>query len=95
MKLSLEDVKRVARLARIDLSVAESIRFKNELSEIIDFNAKKLAQIKRRVPIIQTLSDSLGQSDQPRPSLSVEDVLANAPEQEDSFFVVPKVLDEP
>lgn len=93
MKLSPQEVNRIAHLSRIELTPSEAGHFRTELSEIIDYNAKKLAQVKRRVTVIQAPSASLGQTDQARPSLPSEDALSNAPQVDNGLFVVPKVLD--
>lgn len=93
MMLSLEEVKKIARLARIDLSSQEAVKFRTELSEIIDYNAKKLSKVRKSSDHRRAVSEELGQADRPRPSLSPEDALANAPSQKENLFSVPRVLE--
>lgn len=93
MMLRLEEVKKIARLARIDLSSPEAVKFRTELSEIIDYNARKLSKVKKISDHRRTVSKELGQDDRPRPSLPSEDALANAPSQKENLFSVPRVLE--
>lgn len=94
MKLSADQVKKIAHLARIDLSLTEVSKFQEELSEVIDYNASKLSQIKKTPERTLPASQRFGQEDEPRPSLPSEEALANAPQSENGLFVVPKVLEE-
>lgn len=91
LKLSRDEVLKVAHLARLKLAEDKVSLFQEQLSEVIDFNAKKLAQIKKKVVVAKEVAPTLGQEDEPRPSLSASDALANAPKAERDFFVVPKV----
>lgn len=92
MRLTSDEVKSIASLARIDLKDSEIAKFQTELSEIIDYNATKLSDIAKTPTIEFTQEVGLGQSDVARPSLTPEEALANAPKSERGFFVVPKVL---
>lgn len=94
VKLSRDEVFKVANLARLTLATNKVNLFQEQLSEVIDFNAGKLSQIKKKVTVDRKSSPDLGQTDDPRPSLDSTDALANAPEAERDFFVVPKVLDD-
>jgi aspartyl-tRNA(Asn)/glutamyl-tRNA(Gln) amidotransferase subunit C len=94
MKLSPEEIKYVADLARIELSSAEVEKFQDELSEVIDYNAKKLAQVKRKVKSTSRRTFDLDQKDEVKIPLTQEEALEAAPEVEKGFFVVPKVLEE-
>lgn len=94
MKLSPDEVKKVAGLARIGLTPAEVTKYRAQLSEVVDYNAAELAKIKRSIEPELAPSTELGQEDQPRPSLAAQDALANAPDSRDGFFIVPKVLDQ-
>lgn len=93
MKLNLAEVKQIAYLARILLTAAEAKKFRTELSEIIDYNARELAGSKRGSRLKRLKTNTLGQADKPRPSLEQTDALSNAPVEKKGFFVVPKVLD--
>jgi aspartyl/glutamyl-tRNA(Asn/Gln) amidotransferase C subunit len=93
MKLSLAEVKQIAYLARLLLMTMEGEKFRTELSEIIDYNARQLARSKKGSKLERFKTNTLGQSDKPRPSLPQADALSNAPVEKKGFFVVPKVLD--
>lgn len=94
MKLSRQDVTKVANLAKLLLTPSKLALFQKQLSEVIDFNAKKLSQVKREVRTEGHQPQEFGQADQPRPSLSQAEALANAKESERGFFTTPKVLDD-
>ncbi len=92
IRLTSDEVKKIAALARTHLKETEIAKFQTELSEIIGYNSKKLSEI-TKTPLIEFRPGvSLGQRDEARPSLTSEEALANAPKSERGFFVVPKVL---
>ena len=92
--LSRADVEHVAYLARLGLSDAELARLEGQLNHILDQYAK-LAELDTDAipPTAQTIElENILRDDVARPSLSPEAVLANAPEREGDFFVVPAIL---
>jgi aspartyl-tRNA(Asn)/glutamyl-tRNA(Gln) amidotransferase subunit C len=94
--LSRSDVEHVAHLARLGLTGAELTRLEGELNHILDQYAK-LAELDTEsiAPTAQTIElENILRDDVPRPSLSVADALANAPEREGDFVVVPAILGE-
>lgn len=94
MSISAEEVKKVAGLARINLTPGDVAKFQTELSAIIDYNASQLAQVKKKSLPSISVSLGLGQEDLARPSLSQELALSNAPKVENGFIVIPKLLGE-
>ena len=95
MELSLDDVRHIAILARIGLSDADLLRFQHDLSGILS-HIQELQQIDTAgVPPTANGADLLNvtASDEPTDSLPREDVLANAPAQEDGYFRVRAVLE--
>lgn len=89
-------VKKIAELARITLTEEETAKFEAQVSEIVEYNAAKLAEVSdlpEKNAEIRAASSSLGQEDNPRPSLSQDSALANASISENGFIVVPKVLE--
>jgi aspartyl-tRNA(Asn)/glutamyl-tRNA(Gln) amidotransferase subunit C len=96
MKVTLEDVEKVARLARLEVSSAEREAFAKQLSQILTH----VETLKRYdTEGIEPTATVLGQvnvcrKDAVRPSLSVEKALANAPERETDGFAVPKIIEE-
>lgn len=89
--LSREQVDHVARLARLDLSDAESERMAGELSKVLD-HIEKIRELdldgveptSHVVDIVNAL-----RADVPEPSLPREVALSGAPEAVDGGFGVP------
>ena len=83
----------VARLARLALSEEEVERFREQLSAILEAVGKvselDLEGVEPTSHPLE-LTNVFGE-DEPRPSLSREQALANAPDPEDGFFGVPAV----
>jgi aspartyl-tRNA(Asn)/glutamyl-tRNA(Gln) amidotransferase subunit C len=91
MAITREEVIHVARLARLELSEDELERFAEQLNAILEAVGKvaelDLADVE---PTAHPLDVSnVWAEDEPRPSLPVEEALANAPDREDDFFRVP------
>ncbi len=81
----------VAKLAELDLTDEEVDRFQQQLNAILQAVGKvsqlDLADVP---PTLHPLSVvNVFGTDEPRPSLSLEDVFANAPAREDDLFRVP------
>ncbi|MEO5964077.1 MAG: Asp-tRNA(Asn)/Glu-tRNA(Gln) amidotransferase subunit GatC [Candidatus Limnocylindrales bacterium] len=92
--LTRADVEHVAYLARLGLTGEELARLEGQLNHILDQYAK-LAELDTSAipPTAQTIElENILRDDVARPSLPVEDVLANAPERDGDFFVVPAIL---
>ncbi len=92
--LSREDVIKVATLAKIKLSEEEIEIFSKQLPEIIAF-VEKLEELDTKdVPPFYEIVDQPAplRPDVPKPGLTQEEALANAPEKKDGFFVVPRVV---
>ncbi len=92
--LSRSDVEHVALLARLGLSQEEVERLPGQLNHILDQYAK-LSELDTDAiaPTAQTIElESILRTDEPRASLAVADVLANAPEVIDGLIVVPAIL---
>jgi aspartyl-tRNA(Asn)/glutamyl-tRNA(Gln) amidotransferase subunit C len=94
-KLSLEEVEHISDLARLGLSDAEKEMFRDQLSAILDY-ADKLSHLDTTgVPPSASalpLSNVL-RRDEVRPSLQVEEALANAPDADSDQFRVRAVLE--
>jgi len=91
MAITRDEVLHVASLARLELSDAEVDRFVEQLSAILEAVGKvselDLADVEPTAHPLELLN--VWAEDEPRPSLSPEEALANAPEREGDFFVVP------
>ncbi|MGZ4354472.1 MAG: Asp-tRNA(Asn)/Glu-tRNA(Gln) amidotransferase subunit GatC [Gaiellaceae bacterium] len=91
MAISRDDVLHVARLARLELSDAEVERFQEQLSAILEAVSKVQELELADVPPTSHPLDvvNVWRDDEPRPSLPVEEALANAPGRRGDLFEVP------
>jgi aspartyl-tRNA(Asn)/glutamyl-tRNA(Gln) amidotransferase subunit C len=92
--ISRAEVEHIAELARLELSEEEVQGLQADLSRILEYVAQLNELDTTDVPPtahIQAQGDVL-REDHPRPSLPVEDVLANAPQAEEGYFRVHAVL---
>jgi aspartyl-tRNA(Asn)/glutamyl-tRNA(Gln) amidotransferase subunit C len=95
MNLSLDEVNHIADLARLDLSPEEKERYREQLSAILDYAARLQGLETADIPPTSSVlaSRSVLRPDRPRPGLSLEDVLRNAPQPEQDQFRVPPVME--
>ena len=92
--LSRADVEHVAHLARLGLGDEELARLEGQLNHIVDQFAI-LARLDTDAipPTAQTIElENILRDDVARPSLTVEEALANAPAREGDFVVVPAII---
>ena len=91
MGIDIETVIHVARLARLDLRPDEVDRLTTELDAILDAVSKVAELDLADVPPTSHPLDlvNVWADDEPRPSLSLDDALANAPAREGDLFRVP------
>ena len=91
MAISRDEVLHVARLARLALSDDEIDRLGAQLNAILEAVGKvselDLADVEPTAHPLDLVN--VWAEDEPRPSLSLEDALANAPDRERGFFRVP------
>ena len=89
------DLQHVVKLARIELSAEEEQRIGPQLLEIIQYveklNELDVDEIEPTAHVVQ-LTNVL-REDQPRPSLSQDDAMRNAPKSANGLFVVPKIVE--
>jgi aspartyl-tRNA(Asn)/glutamyl-tRNA(Gln) amidotransferase subunit C len=99
-KVTVEDVERVAELAHLELQPEETPRMLHDLNAILD-NVAELNELDTAgvVPLAQ-VSELLTESgagvlraDALLPSLDRAAVLSQAPETDQAFFKVPKVIE--
>ena len=91
MAITRDQVLHVARLARLDLGDEEVERLTGELDAILDAVSKVAELDLSDVPPTSHPLDvvNVWGEDEPEPSLSLDDALANAPDTEGAFFRVP------
>jgi len=95
-KIDQSQVRKVARLSRLDLTEAEVEEFTGQLSAILDYVEKMNELDTENVePLAHCLPVSnVFREDSVKESLGTEQTLANAPQRDGEFFKVPKILDD-
>jgi aspartyl-tRNA(Asn)/glutamyl-tRNA(Gln) amidotransferase subunit C len=99
VKITREDVERVAELAYLDLSEDELEKYRRQIDEILDYIGKLNKLDTSSVePMAQVLADDQAadatmREDLVVPSAVAEDVLRQAPDPEPPYFRVPKVIE--
>ncbi|NPA12710.1 MAG: Asp-tRNA(Asn)/Glu-tRNA(Gln) amidotransferase subunit GatC [Aquificae bacterium] len=89
-----ETVIKVAKLSKLQLTQEEVELFSKQLSDILRF-IEKLEELDTSdvVPFYELNQQPTPmREDIPQEGLSIEEVLANAPQSENGFFVVPRVV---
>lgn len=96
MALSYEEVRRIADLARLDLTDAEVALYAGQLSDILAYFERLQALDTSHIePTASVLPlRNVLRADVPAPPLTPEQVIANAPDARDNQFRVSAVLDE-
>ena len=92
--LTMEQVRHVAKLARLALSEEELARFGPQLESILAY-IDKLAEVDTSnvEPMAHALPlHNVFCEDVIEPSLPLEEVLKNAPQTDGPFFKVPKII---
>lgn len=95
MKITIKEVEYVAKLARLKLSDEEKTLFTQQLDSILLY-IDKLNELDTTnvLPTSHILPlENVMREDQMRPSYPPEEVLSIAPESENSFFAVPRVIE--
>lgn len=104
-RVSQADVRRVADLANLELTVEEESRMSRDLSAILDYVAQlseldttqvaPMAQVSEVLVSGEGASEALSvlREDTVRPCLDREQVMKSAPETDGVFFKVPKVIE--
>ncbi|MGD0916152.1 MAG: Asp-tRNA(Asn)/Glu-tRNA(Gln) amidotransferase subunit GatC [Thermodesulfobacteriota bacterium] len=92
MKMNIE---KVAKLARLELSEEEKEMFGNHLDQIL----AHMEQLNRLdttgvEPTFHVVSiENVFREDEMRPSCKQEEVLSIAPDEEDGYFKVPRIIE--
>lgn len=95
MTLTLDEVRHIARLARLSLTPEEEQRFQQQLSSILE-HAQRLSHVDTTaipptasvLPLPARLRPDASRTATSRPS-----ILANAPDAEGDYFRIPPVFD--
>jgi aspartyl-tRNA(Asn)/glutamyl-tRNA(Gln) amidotransferase subunit C len=94
-KLSVAEVEHIAELAKLGLTDEEKRTFQEQLSAILEYFETLQEVDTSAIPPTATVLPlrNVMREDEVQPSLSPEEVLANAPEREDDSFRVHAVLE--
>ena len=95
MPLTLEEVEHIAQLARLKLSAEDYQKFREQLSEILDYAARLQGVDTEGIPPTASVLPprSVLRRDKPRQGLSKDELFENAPQVKDDQFRVPPILE--
>ncbi|MDR4479757.1 MAG: Asp-tRNA(Asn)/Glu-tRNA(Gln) amidotransferase subunit GatC [Nitrospira sp.] len=96
MQITKQEVEKVAKLARLALTEAETTGFSQQLNQIVDYVQKLKTFSTEGVEPTSTMPGQANvfRPDQVQASLSAEQALSNAPDAEAQCFRVPKIIQE-
>ena len=93
-KISLSDVRKVAKLARLEITDDQVQAYKDQLEAILDYvdqlkeiDTKNISPTTRAVEVVNAMRE-----DSVEVNYSREEILNQAPLREGDFFRVPKIL---
>jgi aspartyl-tRNA(Asn)/glutamyl-tRNA(Gln) amidotransferase subunit C len=90
------DIRYVAKLARIELTDEEVVRFGDQLGNLLEhvnvLNELDTAAVPATAQVIE--SRNVEREDVPTPCLDRETVLSMAPQRQGPFFRVPRIIAE-
>ena len=93
MTITQETVEHVAKLARLELTPDEIQRYTQDLTNILSLveqlNAVDLSQVEVEM---DTTAAAVLREDKANREFTRDELMANAPDVEDGFFRVPKIL---
>jgi aspartyl-tRNA(Asn)/glutamyl-tRNA(Gln) amidotransferase subunit C len=94
MALTLKEVEHIAALARLKLDDEEKELYREQLSAVLDYAQRLRAIDTSDIPPTSSVLPPrpVLREDQPRPGLSLDELLQNAPDHEQGQFRVPPVL---
>ena len=94
-QLSIEEVGRVAHLARLELTDAEKQRLTGQLNDLLaqfarlqELDTTDIEPTSHPLPLRNVMRDDVA-----RPSLPREIATQNAPEKRDGNFIVPQIVE--
>lgn len=95
MSVTIEDVEHIARLARLGLREEEKHSLRGELEAILGYVEKlKSLPTEGVEPSDALLDESQAlRADQATNRPRADELLANAPDREETFFRVPRILE--
>jgi len=94
LSISKDDVDKIARLAKLELTDAEREKFTTQLNDIVSYIEKLNELNTSEVEPLAHVNDlkNVSRDDKVIPSLEKKDVFKNSPQQDGEYFLVPKVI---
>lgn len=95
--MNSDEIKRIAHLARIELTPAEALAFTPEISGILSYidQIKEITGDAPEEKVVGALYNVMREDTNPHePGLYTEDLLREAPEREGAYVKVKKILDQ-
>jgi aspartyl-tRNA(Asn)/glutamyl-tRNA(Gln) amidotransferase subunit C len=90
------NVGHIASLARLNLTAEEQSKFQNQLDSILgmvkDLQKVDISSVPD-APVDPFLPTNVIREDSVRPSFSSKEAIANAPQKNDEYFIVPKIVE--
>lgn len=91
--ITIKDVEHVAKLARLELTEDEKVKFSKQLGDILKYveqmnevNTENVEPMSHAIPVVNVMRDDKVVTEQTK-----QELMANAPAKEDGFFRVPKI----
>jgi len=94
MKISPQDVAKIAKLSRLDLPQEKLELFAGQLGDILDY-MDKLGELNTDnvEPMYSPVEHTtVLRKDEVRKDYAREEILSNAPKQDGKFFIVPRIV---
>lgn len=94
--VTLDDVNKIAQLAKLKFNDEEKIKLQNDLNKILEY-IDQLGELDlENVEPLENINEAENvlRADVKETWLSTEEALKNAPSKTGKFFKVPKVLDK-
>ena len=96
MKISTEDVQKLAHLSRLQLNDSEAEAMKQDLTKILDFVAAiEAMDLEGIEPLVyMTDRENVLREDQPEAVMTHAQAMKNAPDADSDYFRVPRVVEK-
>ena len=96
MPVTLKDVEHIASLAKLEFSDAEKEKLTHQMNQILEYmdqlNSLDTTAVEPLSHVIEL--SNVFRNDEVKPGVTTEDALKNAPDRNEQFFKVPKVIGE-
>ena len=91
--ITIKDVEHVAKLARLELTEEEKVKFSKQLGDILKYveqmnevDTTGVEPMSHAIPVVNVFREDVVVQEQTK-----EELMVNAPSKEDGFFRVPKI----